>query len=118
MKVKVDHYANGQGQQIVNYSEFQWTPQFATGGERRYSKYLFEICHELIKDDITSDSTKVLKEGVLVKIKNKGSKPTKEKYESSVRQNYSTKQIPAMRLGIINKKMSMEDIMTKINMVF
>ena len=39
-----------------------------TGGERRYSKYLFEICHELIKDYITPDSTKVLKEGVIVKI--------------------------------------------------
>jgi len=35
-----------------------------------------------------------------------------------VREHYSIKQLPAIRLGNINKKMSMEDIMTKINMVF
>ena len=44
-----------------------------TDGERRYGKILFEICHELLRTGKPGRPRKTLKEGVTVRVKNKGS---------------------------------------------
>jgi len=49
-----------------------------TGGERRYSIILFEICHELLRTGKVGRPQKILKEGVTVRVKNKGSQVHKK----------------------------------------
>ena len=58
-----------------------------TDGERRYGNILFEICQELVSTGKKGRPCKTLKEGVKVKIKNKGSQahkrgPKRKKYET------------------------------------
>ena len=48
-----------------------------TDGERRYGKILFEICYELIKNGKPGRPGKMLKKGVKVRVKNKGSQSHK-----------------------------------------
>ena len=49
-----------------------------TDGEKRYSKLLFDICHELIKTGKPGRPRKVIKKGVKVRIKNKGDQSHKK----------------------------------------
>jgi len=48
-----------------------------TDGEKQYGKLLFDICHELVKTGKPGRPRKVLREGVKVRIKNKGSQSKK-----------------------------------------
>lgn len=49
-----------------------------TDGEKQYGKQLFDICHELVKTGKPGRPRKVLREGVKVRIKNKGSQSKKQ----------------------------------------
>lgn len=156
-----------------------------TDGERRYSTLLFEICHDLLHTGKPGRPKKVLKQGVKVKLKNKGSQahkrgPKKEKYETPkpehpdtsqnieknaihanhqegqnasfrrknsayrrktntysktkealqrtldlywvmhnfVRKHFTTKEIPAVKIGVLESAMSMEDIMMNVRIAF
>jgi transposase-like protein len=58
-----------------------------TDGERRYGKILFEICHEVIRDRRRGRPPKVLRQGIKVRLKNKGNQARKNgrrrpKYEA------------------------------------
>jgi len=50
-----------------------------TDGERRYGKILLEICHEVIRSGAKGRPPKVLREGLKVRLKNKGSQRSKKK---------------------------------------
>jgi hypothetical protein len=68
-----------------------------TDGERRYSKYLFQICYDLIHNGGKGRSKKVLQENVRVRVKNKGSQahkpgPKKQKYQAPKPEHPNTKQ--------------------------
>ena len=61
-----------------------------TDGERRYSLLLFEICQELFRSGRPGRPRKVLRRGVRVRLKNKGSPSHRRgrkrpKYETPVR---------------------------------
>lgn len=67
-----------------------------TDGERRYSKLLFEICHELFRTGGRGRPRKVLPEGVQVRVKNKGAQahktgPKRPKYEAPKPEHPDTK---------------------------
>jgi transposase-like protein len=49
-----------------------------TDGERRYGNLLFEICHELVKNGKPGRPKKTFKQGVHVRLKNKGSQAHKK----------------------------------------
>ena len=66
-----------------------------TDGERRYGKILFEICHELLRTGKPGRPRKILKEGVTVRVKNKGSQAHKRgrkkpKYQTTCPQHPET----------------------------
>ncbi|BBO89694.1 IS1 family transposase [Desulfosarcina ovata] len=66
-----------------------------TDGERRYGKILFEICHELFQTGMRGRPRKVLKKGVTVRVKNKGSQAHKKgrkrpKYQTTCPQHPET----------------------------
>ncbi|VTR64712.1 conserved hypothetical protein [Desulfosarcina cetonica] len=66
-----------------------------TDGERRYGKILFEICHELLQTGMRGRPRKVLKNGVTVRVKNKGSQAHKKgrkrpKYQTTCPQHPET----------------------------
>lgn len=68
-----------------------------TDGERRYGNTLFEICHELLKTGRRGRPRKVLKKGVKVRLKNKGSQSSKPgrnraKYEAPQSEHPQTQQ--------------------------
>lgn len=68
-----------------------------TDGERRYGKILFEICHEIVRSGKRGRPPKVLRQGVKVRIKNKGSQRSKPgrkrpKYEAPQREHPQTVQ--------------------------
>lgn len=68
-----------------------------TDGEKRYGKLLFDICHELIKTGKPGRPKKVIKKGVKVRIKNKGSQSHKKgpklpKYQTPKPEHPETKQ--------------------------
>lgn len=68
-----------------------------TDGERRYSALLFEICYELLRTGKPGRPKKVLKEGVKVRLKNKGSQsgkpgPKREKYQTPKPEHPDTQQ--------------------------
>jgi len=68
-----------------------------TDGERRYSKALFQICHETLHTGEPGRPKKVLKQGVKVRLKNKGSQshkkgPKRDKYEAPKPEHPETKQ--------------------------
>ena len=68
-----------------------------TDGERRYSKYLFQICYDLLRNGKPGRPKKVLKENLRVRVKNKGSQahklgPKKEKYQTPKPEYPSTKE--------------------------
>jgi len=155
-----------------------------TDGERRYSALLFEICHELLRTGKRGKPKKVLKSGVKVRLKNKGSQsskpgPKKEKYQAPkpehpntkqnighadihanhkeaqnaayrrknsayrrktntyakckkglqrtldlywvihnfVRKHFITREVPAVKIGILNSEITLEDIMTQVELV-
>ena len=48
-----------------------------TDGERRYGNLLFEICHEVVRAGQRGRPPKVLRQGVRVRLKNKGSQSRK-----------------------------------------
>jgi len=154
-----------------------------TDGERRYGNTLFEICHELLKTGRRGRPKKVLKKGVKVRIKNKGSQSSKPgrkrpKYEAPqsehpmttqdisdkdvhanhseafnaslrrknsayrrktntyaklkealqrtldvywvmhnfIRKHFTTKQAPAVSLGVIEQELSLSDMLSKVRM--
>lgn len=156
-----------------------------TDGETRYSKFLFEICHDLVRSGKPGRPQKVLPEGVRIRMKNKGSQahksgPKKKKYVSPkaehpdthetlynsdihanhvesqnaamrrknsayrrktntyaktkialqrtldlywvvhnfVREHFTTKDVPAVSIGVINSPMSLHRIMMSVSMVF
>ena len=149
-----------------------------TDGERRYSSLLFDICHELLRNGKRGRPKKVLKKGVNIRLKNKGSQahksgPKREKYQTPkpehpetkrainekeihanhqeaqnaalrrknstyrrktntyakckeglqrtldiywvmhnfVRKHFTTKEVPAVKIGILNAALSLEEIM-------
>ena len=58
-----------------------------TDGERRYGNLLFEICHEVFRSGRRGRPPKVLREGIRIRIKNKGNQSRKRgrkrpKYET------------------------------------
>lgn len=66
-----------------------------TDGERRYGNLLFEICHEVIRSGRRGRPPKVLKEGIKVRIKNKGKQSHKRgkkrpKYEAPHKEHPNT----------------------------
>ncbi len=68
-----------------------------TDGERRYGNILFEICNEVVKSGKRGRPPKVLRKGVKVRIKNKGSQKRKRgkkrpKYETPHREHPETTQ--------------------------
>jgi hypothetical protein len=156
-----------------------------TDGERRYSKYLFQICYDLIKDGKPGRPKKVLAENLRIRLKNKGSQahktgPKKKKYETPkpehpstkdtinnsevhanhlegqnaatrrknsayrrrtntyakikeglqrtldlywvihnfIRTHFTTKEVPAVTLGVLDKQMSLSEMITNVRMVF
>jgi transposase-like protein len=67
-----------------------------TDGERRYSKYLFQICYDLLRNDKPGRPKKVLKENLCIKLKNKGSQehkpgPKLDKYQTPKPEHPNTK---------------------------
>jgi transposase-like protein len=68
-----------------------------TDGEKRYGKILFDICNELVKTGKPGRPRKVLKKGVKVRIKNKGSQSHKKgpklpKYQAPKPEHPETRQ--------------------------
>ncbi len=68
-----------------------------TDGEKRYGKLLFDICHELVKTGKPGRPKKVLKKGVKVRIKNKGTQSQKKgpklpKYQTPKPEHPETRQ--------------------------
>lgn len=68
-----------------------------TDGERRYGNLLFETCYEIIKNGKPGRPKKTLKQGVKVRLKNKGSQshkkgPKRPKYQSPCPEHPETKQ--------------------------
>ena len=68
-----------------------------TDGERRYGNLLFEICHEVVRAGQRGRPPKVLREGVKVRLKNKGSRSRKRgrkrpKYEAPHSEHPNTRQ--------------------------
>lgn len=156
-----------------------------TDGERRYSKYLFQICYDLLRTGKPGRPKKVLKENVAVRLKNKGSQahkpgPKLDKYQAPkpehpntkieisdtdihanhlegqnsalrrknsayrrktntyakikaglqrtldvywvvhnfVRKHFTTKEVPAVKLGVIEKAINFEDLLLNLRIVF
>jgi len=156
-----------------------------TDGERRYSKYLFQICYDFLRTGKSGRPKKVLKENVVVRLKNKGSQshrpgPKLEKYQTPkpehpntknkisdieihanhaegqngatrrknsayrrrtntyakikaglqrtldlywvmhnfVRKHFTTKEVPAVKLGVMEKAVSFEDLLLNLRIVF
>ena len=84
-----------------------------TDGERRYSHLLFEICHELYRSGQRGRPRKVLRRGVRVRLKNKGSPSHRRgrkrpKYEApcsehpQTRQDLATTEIHANHVEALN----------------
>jgi len=68
-----------------------------TDGERRYGNILFEICHEVIRDGSRGRPPKVLREGIKIRLKNKGKQAHKRgrkrpKYEAPHPEHPHTRQ--------------------------
>lgn len=68
-----------------------------TDGERRYGNVLFEICQEILKNELPGRPKKTLPKGVKVRLKNKGSQvhkrgPKKKKYEAPQPEHPETEQ--------------------------
>ena len=68
-----------------------------TDGERRYSKVLFQICYDLIRNGGQGRPRKVLQENLGVRVKNKGSQSHKrgskrEKYQAPKAEHPNTVQ--------------------------
>ncbi|MGB8328860.1 MAG: hypothetical protein WCE62_01940 [Polyangiales bacterium] len=68
-----------------------------TDGERRYGNLLFAICHEVVRAGQRGRPPKVLREGVKVRLKNKGSQSrqrgrNRPKYEAPHREHPNTGQ--------------------------
>ena len=65
-----------------------------TDGERRYGNLLFEICHELIRNGRPGRPKKRLRQGVRVRLKNKGSQKgpgrKRKKYQAPVPEHPET----------------------------
>jgi len=156
-----------------------------TDGERRYSKYLFQICYDLLRNDKPGRPKKVLKENVRIKLKNKGSQahkpgPKLDKYQTPkpehpntenkisnheihanhaegqnaairrknsayrrktntyakikeglqrtldiywvvhnfVRKHFTTKEVPAVKLGVMEKALCVKDLLLNVRIVF
>ena len=156
-----------------------------TDGERRYSALLFDICHELLRTGKKGRPKKVLKEGVKVRLKNKGSQsgkpgPKRDKYQTPkpehpdtkqniensdvhanhkeaqnasyrrknsayrrktntyakckeglqrtldlywvvhnfVRRHFTTREVPAVKIGILKSEITLEDIMMNLEIAF
>jgi len=71
-----------------------------TDGERRYGILLFELCHELVHNGKPGRPKKTLKQGVHVRLKNKGSQAHKKgrkrpKYQSPWREHPATARVIA-----------------------
>src|SRR5215467_11651662 len=71
-----------------------------TDGERRYGTLLFELCHELVHNGKPGRPKKTLKQGVHVRLKNKGSQAHKKgrkrpKYQSPWREHPATARVIA-----------------------
>lgn len=69
-----------------------------TDGERRYGNILFEICYELLRTGKKGRPRKTLKQGVKVRVKNKGSQSNKpgrkrEKYQAPQSEHPETAQV-------------------------
>ena len=84
-----------------------------TDGERRYGNILFEICHEVVQAGQRGRPPKVLREGVKIRLKNKGPRRNKKgkkrpKYEAphsenpKTLQNISNKDIHANHVEAFN----------------
>lgn len=78
---------------IEGTGEVTWV----TDGERRYGNLLFEICHEAVRAAQRGRPPKVLREGVKVRLKKKGSQSRKRgrqrpKYEAPHREHPSPRQ--------------------------
>ncbi len=87
-----------------------------TDGERRYGNILFDICHEVVKAGQRGRPPKVLRKGIKVRVKNKGSQRKNKgrkraKYETphrehpDTRQNISDKDIHANHVEASNASM-------------
>lgn len=68
-----------------------------TDGERRYGNILFEICHEVVRSGDRGRPPKMLREGINVRIKNKGKQSHKKgkkrpKYEAPHKEHPKTTQ--------------------------
>lgn len=68
-----------------------------TDGERRYGNILFEICHEVVRSGRRGRPPKILREGVKIRIKNKGDQARRRgrkrpKYEAPHREHPQTHQ--------------------------
>ena len=84
-----------------------------TDGERRYGNLLFEVCHEVVRSGERGRPPKVLRQGVKIRLKNKGSQRNKpgrkrKKYEAphsehpGTLQNISDKDIHADHVEAFN----------------
>ena len=68
-----------------------------TDGERSYSKYLFQICYDLVRTGKPGRPRRVLPKNLQVKLKNKGSQshkkgPKKPKYQTPKPEHPDSKQ--------------------------
>jgi hypothetical protein len=84
-------------EQLVEIIEKTDDLTLLTDGERRYSALLFEICHDLLRTGSRGRPKKVLKEGVKIRLKNKGSQsgkpgPKRDKYQTPKPEHPDTKQ--------------------------
>jgi len=100
-------------QMLVLITERTGDLTLITDGERSYGNILFEICNEVVKTGARGRPPKVLRKGLKVRIKNKGSQSKKRgrkrpKYEAPHRehpdtvQNISTNDIHANHVEAFN----------------
>ncbi len=74
------------------------TVVLVTDGERQYSKILFDICYDLLKNGKPGRPKKVLQKGVGARVKNKGDQshkrgPKRPKYQTPKAEHPETKQL-------------------------
>ena len=84
-------------QMIINIVDRTGDLTLVTDGERRYSVLLFEICQDLFRSGRRGRPRKVLRRGVRVRLKNKGSQSHRRgrkrpKYEAPCAEHPETPQ--------------------------
>jgi hypothetical protein len=98
-----DHTLFEQAIQVAKVVEQTTDLSLLTDGERRYGNLLLDICHEVTRTGRPGRPKMTLPKGVKVRVKNKGSQTQKRGILCT---HFTTKQIPAVALGILSSELS------------